>query len=75
MLQLTQWKSHVRSKWSQIQIGPIDADFPVQLKVGMQVALRAEVFLGGLAAEDIRVEFYAGRLDAQHEFIDSTYSL
>ena len=31
VLQLPQWKSHVRSKWSQIQIGPIDADFPVQL--------------------------------------------
>ena len=38
----------------------------------MQVLLRAEVFFCELAPEDIRVELYTGRLDAQHEFIDTT---
>ena len=70
--QLTQWKSHVRSKWSQIQINQVDTEFPGQLKVGMQVPLRAEVSLGELAPEDVRVELYAGRLNAQHEFTQTT---
>jgi starch phosphorylase len=38
----------------------------------MQVLLRAEVFFCELAPEDIRVELCTGRLDAQHEFIDTT---
>jgi starch phosphorylase len=70
--QLTQWKSHVRSKWTQVQIGQVDAEFPGLLKVGMQVPLRAEVTLGELAPEDVRVELYAGRLNAQHEFMQTT---
>lgn len=65
---LTHWKSHVRSKWAQVQIGAVDAEFPRLLKVGMQVPLRAAVALGELAPEDVRVEIYAGRLNAQHEF-------
>ena len=72
VLQLTQWKSHVRSKWAQVQIGQVDTEFPGQLKVGMQVPLRAEVSLGELAPEDIRVELYSGRLNAQHEFTQTT---
>ena len=65
---LTHWKSHVRSKWAQVQIGAVDAEFPRLLKVGMQVPLRAAVALGELAPEDVRVEIYAGRLNAQREF-------
>ena len=65
---LTHWKSHVRSKWSQVQIGEVDAEFPRLLKVGMQVPLCAAVALGELAPEDVRVEIYAGRLNAQREF-------
>ena len=34
----------------------------------MQVPLRAAVALGELTPEDVRVEIYAGRLNAQREF-------
>ena len=65
---LTHWKSHVRSKWAQVQVGAVDAKFPRLLKVGMKVPLRAAVTLGELTPEDVRVEIYAGRLNAQREF-------
>ena len=65
---LTHWKSHVRSRWVQVQIGAVDAEFPRLLKVGMRVPLRAAVTLGELTPEDVRVEIYAGRLNAQREF-------
>ncbi len=69
---LTQWKSHVRSKWSQVQILHVEADFPAPLKVGTEVPIHASVALGELAPEDVRVELYAGRLNAQQEFVDAT---
>ena len=72
MLQLTQWKSYVRSKWAQVQINQVDTEFPGQLKVGMQVTLRTEVSLGELAPEDTRVELYTGCLNAQHVFSQTT---
>ena len=50
---LTHWKSHVRSKWAQVQIGAVDAEFPRLLKVGMRVPLRAAVALGELARQRI----------------------
>ena len=34
--QRIQWKTYVRSKWTQIKIVPIDNNYPDQLKVGMQ---------------------------------------
>ena len=55
-----------------MHIGQVDTGFPGQLKVGMQVPLRAEVSLGELAPEDIRVELYSGRLNAQHKFNQTT---
>ena len=55
-----------------MHIGQVDTEFPGQLKVGMQVPLRAEVSLGELAPEDIRVELYSGRLNAQHKFNQTT---
>ena len=38
----------------------------------MQVPLRAEISLGELDPEDVRVELYSGRLNAQHEFTQTT---
>ncbi|MFT5090822.1 MAG: starch phosphorylase [Candidatus Latescibacterota bacterium] len=69
--QLTQWKSHVRSKWPQVRIVNIEADFPTPLKVGTQIPISASLALGDLAPQDVRVELYAGRLNAQQEFIQA----
>jgi len=69
--QLTQWKSHVRSKWPQVRIINIEADFPTPLKVGTQVPISAALALGDLTPQDVRVELYAGRLNAQQEFIQA----
>jgi starch phosphorylase len=69
--QLTQWKSLVRSKWPQVNILHIEADFPTPLKVGTQVPISATLALGDLTPQDVRVELYAGRLNAQQEFIQA----
>ena len=69
--QLTEWKTYVRSHWSQVHIEHIETDLPPQLKVGMRVPLKASVVLGALAPEDVRVELYMGQLNAQHEIQDA----
>ena len=69
---LTQWKSYVRSKFSQVRIEHIEADPPSPLKVGMRIPLKVWVRLGDLSPEDVRVELYMGKLNAQHEIQDAT---
>ena len=61
----------MRSKWPQVNILHIDADFPTPLKVGTQVPISATLVLGDITPQDVRVELYAGRLNAQQEFIQA----
>ena len=68
---LTDWKERVRSQWTQVSIRSLDGDWPSPLKVGMQVPIRASLTLGELAPTDVRIELYAGRLNAQQEFTDA----
>jgi len=70
--QLTQWKAYVRAKWPQVRIEHVQAELPLQVKVGMQIPLRASVSLGELSPEDVRVELYMGKLSAQHEIQEAT---
>ncbi len=67
--ELTHWKSHVRSKWPQVHILNVESVFPNPLKVGMQVPISASLTLGDLSPSDVHVELYAGRLNAQQEFV------
>ena len=69
---LTQWKSYVRSKWPQVRIEQVEADLPSTLKVGSQVPLTARVQLGELSPQDVCVELYAGKLNAQHDIQEAT---
>ncbi|MEW6755330.1 MAG: alpha-glucan family phosphorylase [Candidatus Latescibacterota bacterium] len=65
--QLTRWKAYVRSKWPAVRIAGVEASPPSPLKVGMQVPVKAMVQLGELTPDEVRVELYMGRLNAQHE--------
>ena len=65
--QLTRWKAHVRSHWSQVHIERVEFEAPPQPKVGMRIPLRATVVLGALAPSDVKVELYTGKVNAQHE--------
>jgi starch phosphorylase len=65
--ELTRWKAHVRANWDQVHIEHVEATPAAQLKVGMQVPLQASILLGALAPEDVRVELYMGKLNAQRE--------
>jgi len=71
--ELAGWRSEVTGKWpavavlhvdSQLQSGSADA------QVGDQLTLRAEVALGGLAAEDVQVEAVYGSVDHDDRLVN-----
>ena len=44
---------------------------PKEIKVGSEVVVRAKVQLGSLSPEEVAVELYWGRLDANEDFTDA----
>jgi len=64
---LAAWKSRVRKQWGQLRIDRIwaeSAEGP-DLKVGDQLKVQAEVYLGELKPTDVAVQLYFGPLDAE----------
>jgi glycogen phosphorylase len=52
--QIAQWQTRLRSHWSDLRFGRVDIDSGEGFH-----AFHAEVFVGGLQPEDVRVEIYA----------------
>jgi glycogen phosphorylase len=68
---LAGWEARMRSLWPQVRVeridGPADGG---ELAVGSKVPVRAWVRLGAIGAEEVAVELYIGRLNADGEIVD-----
>ena len=64
---LAQWKSHLHEHWSEIRMDSVKAEVPARLKVGAELQVRAQVYLGALEANDVTVQLYYGPLDTKGE--------
>jgi starch phosphorylase len=64
---LAAWKASVRQQWKQIRIEEVTASGPEdqEMKVGDQLQVQAQVYLGELKPTDVAVELYYGPLDAE----------
>ncbi len=62
--------ARIRAAWSQVRITMLDSELPAEIQMGEGVRFRALVQPGLLAPEDLRVELYAGRLDADGEIVE-----
>ena len=60
---LMEWRWRVRGSWQQIKVERIHASVPKELKVGASLDVTADVKLGGLTPDDVRVELYYGQMD------------
>lgn len=69
------WKEKVHAAWPQVRVTALGGESLAKLQVGTQMHIRALVFLGSLAPEDVRVELYLGRLDARGEINGGVISL
>ena len=61
---LAAWKTRVQSGWSQVRVEEVETESFRELQVGDKFDARARVHLGSLTPEDVRVELYLGRVDA-----------
>lgn len=62
--------NHDTKEWPQIQVEVVDTGSPAELPVGGEVRVQARVHLGALTPDEVRVEVYAGRVDADDELTD-----
>jgi starch phosphorylase len=66
---LAQWKSLLHEHWSEIRVGNVEAEVPARLKVGAELQVRAQVYLGALEPKDVMVQLYYGPLDTRGEIL------
>lgn len=63
--QLAAWKEKVRACWPQVRIESVETRGQLEVSVGGEVMSRAKVRLGPLSPEEVAVELYSGKLDAE----------
>jgi starch phosphorylase len=64
---LAAWKAEVRQQWPQLRIERVWTEGPEdqELKVGDQLQVQAQMYLGTLKPTDVAVQLYYGRLNAE----------
>ncbi len=65
--ELATWKARVRASWSSVQVDFVEAHMPDVAQLGDKVQVTAQVSLGGLTPDDVRVQVLAGRVGADDE--------
>jgi glycogen phosphorylase len=68
--QLAQSMDRIRNAWSQIRVEALDPGLAQEIKGGESVRFQVRIQAGSLTPEDIKVELYSGRLNADGEIIE-----
>jgi starch phosphorylase len=69
---LAAWHEKIRRHWGDLRIKNVHADTEADLKVGAQLAISADLVLGGLQSEDVSVELYYGPLDSEGHLTEAS---
>ena len=64
---LTSALARIRKAWPDIHIEMMETGLPAEILVDQSVQFQARVQIGSLSTDDLRVELYAGRLNADGE--------
>jgi starch phosphorylase len=67
---LAAWTCRVRENWPQVRVEAIDHSLS-EVSLHSRMTVRAHVRLGALRPDDVLVELYMGRLDANGEICDA----
>ncbi len=62
--------ARIKNAWPQVRVEVLDSRLPVEMLVGESVIFKARVHAGPLSPEDLRVELYAGRLNADGDIVE-----
>jgi glycogen phosphorylase len=60
---LTAWKRCLEQEWGKVRIEEVDTA-PADVAVGMELPVRARVYLGNLSPADVSVQLYDGSVNA-----------
>lgn len=66
------WKERTQAAWKEVHVSVVEADLPGELQVGGEIRAKARVYLGALGPDDVKVELYLGRVDANGEIVEAT---
>jgi starch phosphorylase len=67
---LAAWTSHVWSHWKEVGVESVDGLTQTDLPVGSRLHVRARLQLGPLTPDQVAVELYVGRLNADGELTE-----
>jgi starch phosphorylase len=65
------WIERVRRSWPEVRVVSVENHSPVSLPVGEPVQAHVRVHIGSLAPDDLAVELYQGRLNADGEIVNA----
>ncbi|MFN2129319.1 MAG: alpha-glucan family phosphorylase [Anaerolineae bacterium] len=63
------WKRRMQESWPQVRVERIEAQIPSETQVGVANAVEAQIRLGSLEPEDVKVQLYYGQIDAGGEIL------
>lgn len=66
---LAAWRKRLQSAWSKVRVESTDGELPDELHVKESFQASANVYLGDLGPEDVRVELYIGLVDAAGDLV------
>jgi starch phosphorylase len=69
--QLVQWKNALRQHWGEVRVEKVEARRDGQAQVGEEFEVAAEIRLGPISPNDVRVELYYGRLSADRHLLQA----
>jgi starch phosphorylase len=59
----------MQESWPQVRVERIEAQIPSETQVGVANAVEAQIRLGSLEPEDVKVQLYYGQIDAGGEIL------
>jgi starch phosphorylase len=68
---LAAWKQRVCNGWPEVRVEAVENHSPISLPVGQPIHARVRVHLGALTPDDVAVELYHGRLNADGEIVNA----
>lgn len=72
--ELATWKDKMRNNWDSIRFLNIESSATEELSVKSMLEIKATIFLNGIAPEDIDVQIYYGRVDANGLIQDGNFT-
>ncbi len=69
---LATWKARILQHWPEIRIVSVRTDSLSQLQVGQSLNVAANIQLGALTPDDVKVEFYTGLVNPAGDIVAAT---